>query len=82
MNTCSALEAKNNLFELIDRTNKTHQPIRLKGEHNNAVLLSEEEYDGLQETLYLYSVPHLVERILEASNEPLDECISHEEAWK
>ena len=82
MNTCSALEAKDNLFELIDRTNKTHQPIRLKGEHNNAVLLSEEEYDGLQETLYLYSVPNLVERILEASNEPLDECISHEEAWK
>ena len=47
MNTCSASEAKNNLFELIDRTNKTHQPIRLKGEHNNAVLISDVDYEKL-----------------------------------
>jgi PHD/YefM family antitoxin component YafN of YafNO toxin-antitoxin module len=36
----------------------------------------------MQESLYLHSVPGLVEKILEASKEPIEECISHEEAWK
>jgi len=75
-------QARAKLFTLIDETNKTHEPIYIKGKRNNAVIISEEDYEGLQETLYLYSIPGLVKRILEASKEPLEECISHEEAWK
>ncbi len=44
--------------------------------------ISKEDYEGLQETLAIYAVPGLVESILEASKEPLSECVSHEEAWK
>ncbi|HJD56256.1 MAG TPA: type II toxin-antitoxin system Phd/YefM family antitoxin [Rickettsia endosymbiont of Pyrocoelia pectoralis] len=75
-------QARANLFNLIDETNKTHEPIYIKGKRNNAVIISEQDYEGLQETLAIYSVPGLVERILEASKEPLEECISHEEFWK
>ena len=46
------------------------------------MIISKEDYEGLQETLYIYSVPGLVESILEASKEPLEECLSHEEVWK
>ncbi|MGX6960795.1 MAG: type II toxin-antitoxin system Phd/YefM family antitoxin [Rickettsia endosymbiont of Pentastiridius leporinus] len=75
-------QARAKLFNLIDETNKTHEPIYIKGKRNNAVIISEQDYEGLQETLAIYSVPGLVKSILEASKEPLEECISHEEFWK
>ncbi|WP_341791411.1 type II toxin-antitoxin system prevent-host-death family antitoxin [Rickettsia endosymbiont of Gonocerus acuteangulatus] len=67
---------------LIDETNETHEPIYIKGKRNNAVIISKEDYEGLQKTLAIYSVPGLVERILESSKEPLEDCITHEEFWK
>ena len=78
----TSTQARAKLFNLIDETNKTHEPIYIKGKRNNAVIISEEDYEGLQETLAIYSVPRLVESILESSNEPLEECIGHEEFWK
>jgi antitoxin YefM len=45
-------------------------------------MLSQEDYESLQETLAIYSVPGLAESILEASKSPREEWISHEEAWK
>ncbi|XVN40671.1 MAG: hypothetical protein RCO49_07820 [Rickettsia endosymbiont of Argas persicus] len=51
------------------------------GKRNNKLTLPKEDYEGLQETLALYSVFGLVERILEASKEPLENCINHEEFW-
>jgi antitoxin YefM len=41
-----------------------------------------EDYEGIEETLAIYSVPGLVKAILEASNSPAEEYISHEEAWE
>ena len=75
-------QARAKLFHLIDETNQTHEPIYIKGKRNDAVIISKEDYKGLQETLYIYSVPGLVESILEASKESLEECLSHEEVWK
>ena len=82
MTIYTSTQARAKLFNLIDETNETHRPIYIKGKRNNAVIISEEDYEGLQETLAIYSVPGLVESILESSNEPLEECISHEEFWK
>ncbi|ABV75156.1 Antitoxin of toxin-antitoxin system StbD [Rickettsia akari str. Hartford] len=50
-------QARAKLFTLIYETNKTHEPIYIKGKRNNAVIISEQDYEGLQETLYLYSKP-------------------------
>ncbi|HJD58955.1 MAG: type II toxin-antitoxin system Phd/YefM family antitoxin [Rickettsia sp.] len=82
MTIYTSTQARAKLFNLIDETNKTHEPIYIKGKRNNAVIISEQDYEGLQETLYLYSKPGLVKRILEASKEPLEEFVSHEEFWK
>lgn len=82
MEIYTSTQARAKLFHLIDETNHTHEPIYIKGKRNNAVILSEKDYEGLQETLAIYAIPNLVEQILEASKEPLSECISHEDAWK
>ena len=75
MNIYTTSEARTKLFSLVDQVQDSHEPIYLKGKRNTAVILSKEDYEGLQETLYLYSIPGLVESILEASNEPLDQCV-------
>lgn len=49
---------------------------------NKEKTIESEDYEGMKETLAIYSVPGLVQSILEASNSPIEECISHEEAWK
>lgn len=75
MTIYTSTQARSKLFHLIDETNQTHEPIYIKGKRNDAVIISKEDYEGLQETLYIYSVPGLVESILEASKEPLEECV-------
>jgi prevent-host-death family protein len=82
MTIYTSTQARAKLFHLIDETNHTHEPIYIKGKRNNAVIMSKEDYDGLQETLAIYSTPGLVERILEARNSPVEKYISHEEFWK
>ena len=74
--------ARAKLFEIVDETNNTHQPIYIKGKRNNAVLISENDYESMQETMCINSIPNLAASILEASKEPIEECVSHEEAWK
>ena len=75
MNIYTSTQARAKLFNLIDETNQTHEPIYIKGKRSDAVILSKEDYESMQETLYLHSIPGLVESILEASKEPLDECV-------
>jgi antitoxin YefM len=79
----TSTQARAKLFNLIDETNKTHEPIYIKGKRHNAVIISEEDYQGLQETLAIYSVPGLVDSILEASKEPIEECVEWtDDIWK
>lgn len=80
-NAVTTTFAKANFSLLAEEAEKTHKPIYVKGKHE-AVILSKEDYESLEETLYLYSIPGLVERILEASNSPPEDFISHEEFWK
>lgn len=82
MTIYTSTQARAKLFSLIDETNQTHEPIYIKGKRSDAVILSKEDYESMQETLYLHSVPGLVEKIISASKEPTEECASHEEAWK
>ncbi len=74
MNIYNMSEARAKLFSLVEQVQETHEPVILKGKRANAVILSQEDYDALQETLYLHSIPGLVQSILEASKEPLEEC--------
>jgi len=58
-------EARAKLFTLVDEVQTSHEPIYLKGKRKNAVILSQENYEGLLETLAIYAMPGLVKSILE-----------------
>ena len=74
MTGISATEARSNLYRLIDEAAESHQPIIITGKRNKAVLVSEEDWSAIQETLYLLSVPGMRESIREGMNTPVTEC--------
>jgi prevent-host-death family protein len=80
MNTLTASEARANLYRLLDQTSETHQPITITGKRNSAVLISSEDWESIQETLYLLSVPGMRDSIREGMEEPIDSC-SKELDW-
>ncbi|MAM56295.1 MAG: type II toxin-antitoxin system prevent-host-death family antitoxin [Salinicola sp.] len=80
MTGITATEARGNLYRLIDETAESHQPIVIMGKRNRAVLVSEEDWAAIQETLYLLSVPGMRESIREGMETPVDEC-SEELDW-
>lgn len=70
----SATEARANLFKLIDETVSSHAPITITGKRGNAVLISEEDWNAIQETLYLLNIEGMRESIIEGLNTPVNEC--------
>lgn len=66
MTTISATKARSQLYQLIDDANDSHEPIQITGKRGNAVLLSESDWSAIQETLYLQSIPGMVESIQQA----------------
>lgn len=67
----TASEARANLYRLIDQAAESHQPIHIAGKRSSAVLLAAEDWDAIQETLYLLSIPGMRESIKEGMTEPL-----------
>ncbi len=80
MTILNATEARSKLYTLIDETAETHQPIVITGKRGNAVLVSEEDWNSIAETLHLLSVPGMRESIKEGMKEDLSEC-SKELDW-
>ena len=80
MTILNATEARTKLYSLIDEAASTHQPILIRGKRSNAVLLSEEDWNALNETLYLVSIPGMRKSILEGMATDADEC-SQELDW-
>jgi len=74
MTTVTTREAQANLSRLIDDAASAHQPILIAGKRNNAVLISEEDWSALQESLFLLSVPGVRESIREGLDTPVSEC--------
>ncbi|MGH2412468.1 MAG: type II toxin-antitoxin system Phd/YefM family antitoxin [Microcystaceae cyanobacterium] len=68
-------QARANIFKLVDETNETHEPILITGKRGNAVLISESDWNSIQETLYLLSIPGMPESIIEAAQTPIEDCI-------
>ncbi len=79
MKTITATSARAKFFGLIDETADAHEPVLITSKRNNAVLISEEDWRSIEETLYLSSVPGMVESIKEAANEPIEERLSEKE---
>ncbi|WP_312105450.1 type II toxin-antitoxin system Phd/YefM family antitoxin [Pygmaiobacter massiliensis] len=70
---------RKNIFGMLEQTIKFNEPVNISTKDGNAVVLSEEDYNGLMETLYLSSVPAMKEKIIEGLHTPLEECLSENE---
>ena len=71
MTTLTASEARASLYRLIDEASESHRPILISGKRKSAVLVSAEDWQAIQETLYLLSVPGMRESIKKGIAEPL-----------
>lgn len=74
MTIVNATEARSKLYTLMDKTASTHQPIVITGKRNNAVLLSESDWNAINEALHLLSVPGMRASIKESMDAALSEC--------
>ena len=74
MKSLTISKARENLYRLVDEAAETHEPVILTGKRHNAVLLSEEDWKAVQETLYLVSIPGMRESIREGLTTPPDAC--------
>jgi prevent-host-death family protein len=74
MTTLTATEARKLLYQLLDDVAESHEPVQITGKRNNAVLVAEDDWRAVQETLYLHSIPGMRDSILEGMKTPMDEC--------
>lgn len=74
MSAITATEARSNLYRLIDEAAESHQPVVITGKRNSAVLVSEEDWSAIQETLFLLSVPGMRESIRAGMATSIEEC--------
>ncbi len=79
MTNTNVTNFRKNIFSLLEQTIKYNEPVNISTKDGNAVVISEEDYNGLMETLYLSSVPGLREDIIEGLNTPIEECIKEDE---
>ena len=72
--TLTASRARARLYRLLDETAASHRPVLITGRRANAVLISEEDWQAVQETLYLLSIPGMRESIRKGMATPIDAC--------
>lgn len=70
---------RKNIFVILEQTIKYNEPVNISTKDGNAVIISEEDYNGLMETVLLCSVPGMKEKIIEGLNTPLNECLPENE---
>jgi antitoxin YefM len=70
MGTLTASKARQGFYRLLDEVAESHEPVLITGKRNNAVLISEDDFKAIQETLYLANIPGMVESIREGMNTP------------
>lgn len=76
METITLNQDNNNINSLVNQTIEKNQPILLKGKKGNVVLISEKDWLSMQETLYLQSIPNMVNSIKEGGQTSLEECVN------
>jgi len=74
MTTIKATEARAKLYKLLDQAGESHEPIQITGKRSNAVLISEDDWRSIQETLYLLSIPDMRESIRKGLKTPVRKC--------
>lgn len=84
MTAISAAKAREKIYQILADVNNNSQPITIMNNRGkNGVLISEEDWNAIQETLYLNSIQGMAESIMKAGSEPLEECSIYirDEEW-
>lgn len=74
MDTVPVSKARENFFGLIDQAIESHKPIAITSKRGDVVVIAREDWEAIQETLYLTSMPGMVESIILAANTPTEDC--------
>ncbi len=74
MTNVTVTDARRNLYKLLDEVAQSHEPVQIAGKRNSAVLVGDEDWRAIQETLYLTSIPGMRESIQEGMATPVAEC--------
>ena len=78
MSTINITNARKDLYNLVEAVNRFNEPTLIVGKKANAVLISEDDWSAIQETLYLDSIQGMTKSILEGANEELADCITED----
>ena len=76
MVTMTVQNARKSLSQLIESTQTSHSPVHIVGKNANAVLISEEDWSAIEETLHLQSIPGMAEKLVRGKKTPLSECVT------
>ena len=80
MNAITATQARANLFKIMSFVNESSEPVTLTNNRGkNAVLIGEDDWNAIQETIYLNSIPGMTESLIKGKNTPVEECLSENE---
>lgn len=74
MSTISITKARQTLYSLVDEVARSRRPMQIVGKRNSAILIAEEDWKAIQETLYLTAIPGMRESVCEGLNTPVDQC--------
>ena len=74
MKTITATSARSDLYRIIDSAQSTHEPVQITGKRGNAVLLAEDDWRAIQETIYLLGIPGMRGSIVKGMAEPVEDC--------
>ena len=80
MSTMTASQARKELYRLLDQAAETHEPIHITGKRSHGVLVAEEDWRAIQETLHLLSIPGMRESIRRGVRTPISRC-SEKPGW-
>lgn len=74
MVTITATQARQTLYTLVDEVSESHMPVQIAGKRNSAVLISEDDWRAIQETLYLTAIPGMKDSIQRGLKTPVEKC--------
>ena len=83
MTNTNVTNFRKNIYELLKQTIDFNEPVNISTKDGNAVLISEADYNGLIETVYLTSIPAMKEKLIQGKNTPKEDCVAEEEVeWE
>lgn len=75
MTAVNITHARKNLYKLVKTLNRSHNPVHILGKNGSAVMVSEDDWKSIEETLFLVSIPGMKESIVKGMAEPLKHCV-------